>query len=307
MGILDRDYYAEGPSPWGHARGPWKGAVGIIVVCCVLFLLQNLSPPRGINPLVQWGAYHPERILSGEVWRLASPLLLHASVWHLLANMLLVYWAGGRLEEMYGRGEYLAFYLLAGSAGYLALWVVDLLAGAPAFPRGALLGPNAAVTATLLVFACHFPRQQVLLFFVLPVPVWGIVALYVGLDLLGLLGAGMRSAAALDLAGMAFGLAYYYSGWRITRWPPVRWSGRLRPRLRVVVPPREEAPSAQRVSSQVVSPQQDTPLNPLTPPDLEAEVDRVLAKVARYGQASLTPEERAILVQASEWYKKRRR
>jgi hypothetical protein len=33
----------------------------------------------------------------------------------------------------------------------------------------------------------------------------------------------------------------------------------------------------------------------------------VLAKVSQYGQASLTAEERAILFQASELYKKRRR
>ena len=36
-------------------------------------------------------------------------------------------------------------------------------------------------------------------------------------------------------------------------------------------------------------------------------VDRVLEKVSRYGQESLTPEERDILFRAGEHYKKRRR
>jgi hypothetical protein len=41
--------------------------------------------------------------------------------------------------------------------------------------------------------------------------------------------------------------------------------------------------------------------------NLEAKVDQVLAKVSKYGQESLTPEEREILFKASELYKKRRK
>ncbi len=39
---------------------------------------------------------------------------------------------------------------------------------------------------------------------------------------------------------------------------------------------------------------------------LEAKLDAVLEKVARYGQDSLTDSERQILFRASEVYKKRR-
>jgi hypothetical protein len=40
---------------------------------------------------------------------------------------------------------------------------------------------------------------------------------------------------------------------------------------------------------------------------LEAKLDAVLEKVSKHGQESLTPEEREILVKASELYKKRRK
>jgi hypothetical protein len=39
---------------------------------------------------------------------------------------------------------------------------------------------------------------------------------------------------------------------------------------------------------------------------LEAKLDHVLEKVSQYGRESLTPEEREILLRASEIYKRRR-
>jgi hypothetical protein len=41
--------------------------------------------------------------------------------------------------------------------------------------------------------------------------------------------------------------------------------------------------------------------------DIELKLDAVLAKVSKYGQESLTPEEREILFKASELYKNRRK
>ena len=58
--------------------------------------------------------YDPRLIADGEVWRLFTPIFLHATLWHLACNMLVLYWTGIRLEDRYGAKEFLAFYLLAG-------------------------------------------------------------------------------------------------------------------------------------------------------------------------------------------------
>jgi hypothetical protein len=78
---------------------------------------------------------------------------------------------------------------------------------------------------------------------------------------------------------------------------------RVRPKLRVVVPPvEEEAPEPVGASVQAAP-------RPAEAADeqLEAKLDAVLEKVSKYGQESLTPEEREILFKASELYKKRRK
>ncbi len=305
MGIMDRDYYSEDRhGRWGQTWRGWGVAVWIIVLTSVVFLLQHVGDVRN-NPLLGWGAYHPRRVVAGEVWRLVTPLVLHHSIWHLFANMLLVYWAGSRLSAIHGEVEYGVYYVLAGVLGYAVatgLYGAGVLAGEPA------VGANAAVAATLVLFACHFPRQQVLLFFVLPLPVWSIAVLYVGVDLLIMVGNGWQAAAAVDLVGAGFGWLYYRYNWHLTgRWWPEkkrRASSSVRPVLRVTTPPDSDSVVMEGGSGEEAAPSTASSSSTV---DFEAEVDRVLAKVSQYGQASLTAEERAILFQASELYKKRRR
>ena len=71
--------------------------------------------------------------------------------------MLVLYWAGRWLEEIYGGGEFLAFYLVGGIFANCVNLAVD--AAAVARPRPGL-GASGAVTATLVLFAFHFPWQQ---------------------------------------------------------------------------------------------------------------------------------------------------
>jgi membrane associated rhomboid family serine protease len=305
MGIMDRDYYSEDrKGSWGQTWRGWGVAVWIIVLTSVAFLLQHVGG-AGNNPLVEWGYYDARRVLAGEVWRLLTPLVLHYSIWHLFANMLLVYWAGSRLSAIHGEVEYGVYYVLAGVLGHA---VATGLFVAGVLPAGPALGANAAVAATLVLFACHFPRQQVLLFFVLPLPVWSIAVLYVGVDLLILVGNGWQAAAAVDLVGAGFGWLYYRYNWHLTgRWWPERkrrTSSSVRPVLRVTTPPDSDSVVMESGSVEETAPAASSSSSAV---DFEAEVDRVLAKVSQYGQASLTAEERAILFQASELYKKRRR
>lgn len=61
-------------------------------------------------------------LAEGEWWRLVTAGFIHAGLFHLAMNMLLLWWFGGPLEQGLGRGRYIAIYfvsLLAGSAGAL--------------------------------------------------------------------------------------------------------------------------------------------------------------------------------------------
>ena len=304
MGIQDRDYYREGPS-FLDRMGQQGATVWLIAVTVGVFFGQILSQmPGKESPLVTLGAYDPRAILDGEVWRLLTACFLHSGLWHLFFNMLVLHWAGGKLEELRGPRESVLFYLIGGVAANV-LFLAAYLGGLTGDARA--IGASGAVTAALVVFACHFPHSQVRLWFVLPMPVWVATLLFVGLDcMFGFSNVpDPRGNIAYfgHLGGAAFGLLYYQSGIRLsslfTRSPKTR----ARPRLRVIPAPSDERPEPVGAA---VAP---APRAVSAPADeqLEAKLDAVLAKVSKHGPESLTAEEREILQKASELYKKRRK
>jgi len=56
-------------------------------------------------------------IVSGQVWRLFTPMLLHGSILHIGFNMYALYLFGPGLERHFGHWRFLALYVLSGFAG----------------------------------------------------------------------------------------------------------------------------------------------------------------------------------------------
>jgi membrane associated rhomboid family serine protease len=82
-----------------------------------------------------------------------------SSLWHILFNMLALWWFGTDVEDLYGHLEFLAYYLasaVAGNVAFVVAHLAHLQAGAQA------LGASGAVTAVLLLCAMHFPTRVVL-------------------------------------------------------------------------------------------------------------------------------------------------
>jgi membrane associated rhomboid family serine protease len=305
MGIQDRDYYREGSRSLLDAWGRQGAVVWLIIITTVVFFLQSMTGPRGptTSELCVYGQYSRNDILEGEVWRLLTPLFLHASLWHLFFNMLVLYWAGNRLEDIYGSREIVLFYFAAGlfaNGIYLLAQIANLT------PQADAIGASGAVMGVLVLFALHFPNQRVLLFFILPVPVWLLVPLYVLMDVYGALGRAGGIAYFAHLGGALFGLLYYQSNLRFSGLfarSPRTAARRSRPTLRLL-PVEPEVDSTEPVGAAVES--QPRPKEAVDE-HLEAKLDRVLEKVSQFGQDSLTSDEREILVKASELYKKRRK
>src|SRR2546429_644956 len=78
--------------------------------------------------------------------------------------------APGVVEDLYGPREFLAIYLVSAVAGGLAFTLAPL-AGLGA-SNSDCIGASGAVTAVLVLCACHFPNRIIYLFMFLPVPNW---------------------------------------------------------------------------------------------------------------------------------------
>ncbi len=307
MGIYDRDYYRrEGQSFLGSLteRGTvCKWLIGINVVCFVLQMITTKHVyDQPTSPFTDTLILNVNAVFHGEVWRLLTYAFLHTvgNPWHILLNMLVLYFFGRDVEDAYGPREFLAVYLLAAVLGGAAFVATK--------PEGGLcLGASGAVMAVLVLAACREPGKVILLFLVLPCPIWLFVVFMVAKDFFEFLGgAHSGTAVTVHLAGAAFGYCYYQFQWHVTGWWPnfkTRWRRMTRPKLRVYEEPREE-----RLPAPVSAPVPAAPASQsaLDDEQLEAKMDAILEKISRVGKENITESEREVLLRASERIRRRR-
>jgi rhomboid protease GluP len=87
-----------------------------LTVAAYLLQMGTLSL-FGYDLLAPFGAKINTLILDGEVWRLFTPMFLHASIIHIGFNMYALYIIGIPLEQRFGHGRFLLLYLAGGFAG----------------------------------------------------------------------------------------------------------------------------------------------------------------------------------------------
>lgn len=295
MGLYDRDYYRE-RRPQFALRGPQTIVGTLILINVVVYvadgLLTSARSPGGLGGLNAFLALHLESLTTPWLWwQFLTYGFAHQSFpeyWHILGNMLALFFLGPAVEAHYGRKEFLRLYLVMLVVAGLAWAIVERMMGHPA---GTAVGASGAVTGIVILFALNFPRQMLLVMFVLPMPAWAVGILVVMSDVfLALNPESTRIAFAAHLGGAAFAYLYFHFRWNLTRWIPspfsLRWFA-SRPKLRLHDPDR---PKRQK--------KQDR--------ELSEEVDRILEKIHREGESSLTRKERRILENASREYQKKR-
>jgi len=307
MGYEDRPYYRDERGPGGFGGGGGggfslgSGLSGSVMVIWLLginagvFLLDALlGRAIGVyqmqfgrfivqySPIEFWGYFSIDTVFAGgQLWRILTFQFLHDGLWHLLGNMLGLFFLGPIVERWLGSRRFLAFYLLCGVSGsimYVLLWGMGILINSSAVP---LIGASAGVFGILMAAALIAPNVNVLLFFILPVPlkyvIWG--ALFIAAAVV--IGGGNNAGGeAAHLGGAALGfLLIKYPGY-------LNWADGLGARLRGPSPAQREARQRQRAKQQQAAEQQ--------------EVDRILDKVRQHGMQSLTGKEKKTLQRATE-------
>jgi rhomboid protease GluP len=96
--------------------------IGLTVLTYILQLLSVslygfANDASQLDWLELYGARINSFIRAGELWRLLTPVLLHASVPHILFNMYALIIFGPTLERYFGRWRYLLLYVMAGFTG----------------------------------------------------------------------------------------------------------------------------------------------------------------------------------------------
>ena len=303
MGALDREYFRE---EGGRATGPPMPPVTktLLISILAIYFVDMLFLRSAVT---EWGAFTIHSGLQkGHLWELITFQFLHGSVGHVIFNAIGLYFFGPWMERWWGRGKYLAFYLLCGVAGalfYTLLMVTGILPERGLLPGGMmpLVGASAGIYGLIVGVAFLNPTAKVqLLFLPHPMSLKTAALGFIGIAVLVILGDILTGGAMFKNSGGEAGhLGGAILGYLLMRQPGLlgrkKGKGKAKAeRSKKILRP----PEFQRKRS--VAPK----LRPRSSVDIDAanEVDRVLDKIAKDGLQSLSEDERKILHRAAQAY-----
>ncbi len=194
----------------------------IIIACAAVYLVEllvrhfagPLAEYRYIDlyfGLVPYGVTHALRI-----WQPFTYLFLHATIWHILINMFVLWMFGRSVERAWGQRRFYIYYFTCGvGAGLINVIVKTIMdphgLGTSTIPT---IGAAGAIYGVMIAAAILFPHQRVLL---IPFPVAISMRVYVGImvvvEFFGTLGVGGDNVSHVcHLGGMLVGYLYLRRG-----------------------------------------------------------------------------------------------
>ncbi len=249
----------------------------------------NIVEPFGINS--DW--YY----LVTHLWGVISHMFLHTGFWHILWNMILLYWFGRIIGDLVGDHRILPLYLLGGLAGGAAFFLYANLTGQANYAIGA----SGAVMAVIVAAGVFAPNYILRLILIGDVKLKYVVAVLVFLDIIGAGGVNNTGGHFAHLGGAFFGYLFATQLQRGNDWSaPVNsfldklfglfknmGSGKKRgPRVAYKNPKAKNKNTKPHAKSDSSSHQE--------------HLDAILDKIKKTGYDSLTADEKEFLFNASK-------
>jgi membrane associated rhomboid family serine protease len=253
-----------------------------------LFIAENLMLPANLSAFI----IRP--------WTLITYFFSHEGIFHILFNMLFLYWFGKLVEEYLGNRRLINLYLLGGLfGGVLYLLIYNLI---PYYnnqiERSVMLGASGAVYAVVVGAATLMPNYTFFMFLLGPVRIKYIAAFYIIMSFVQLSADNNPGGNLAHLGGALLGFIFIKQlkkgtdiGQPLTTLAEsIKKLFARKPAMKVTYHKKESGRNRSTVSSYSQSsytPNQD-------------EIDAILDKISRSGYESLTKEEKQKLFRASQ-------
>src|SRR5450759_1829743 len=133
----------------------------LIAINVAVYIYTSVAGGNWLNTsdsvIFQWGQVNGLVLYYGWYWQLFTSMFVHATIAHLVGNMLFLLIFGLRAEEMFSLPEYLGVYFIGGLAGN----VLSLALGPNLISVGAS-GAIFAVFGACIIFTRRSVRQSIL-------------------------------------------------------------------------------------------------------------------------------------------------
>lgn len=233
-------------------------------------------------------------------WTIITYAFLHSGIWHILFNMLILYFSGFYFLQFFSPKKLLNTYFLGAICGALIFMLsYNLFPAFAGVGRTSLVGASAAVMAVLVAVATHVPNLRIRLMLIGSIKFWWLAAFMVVLDIVQMPISNPGGHLA-HLGGAAFGFFYakqlgmgndIASGFgKMLDWFGNLFSGKStekKARMKTVY--KKKKTSASFSSTSVKSKKEK-----------QEKIDAILDKIGKSGYDSLTKQEKDFLFKAGK-------
>jgi len=144
---------------------PWVKR--IIIACAAIYFIQvvleSLAPEIARYSLA-YLALVPMLVVHGYIWQLVTYSFLHASLGHLLVNMLTLWMFGSQEEQDWGSKRFLEFYLFCVVGAGLVTVAVGYTGWFGIRPEVPTVGASGGIYGLLIAFGMLYGDREIFLF-----------------------------------------------------------------------------------------------------------------------------------------------
>ena len=139
-------------------------------------------------------------------WGIITSIFSHFEIWHLIFNMLFLYFSGQLFEQIFDKKRLWQTYIFGGISGGILEIAAHYLF--PSFQNSdqVVVGASGSIMAIFTALAFHSPNIRVNLFGIFPVKIYLIAIFFLFNDLIGIADPSDNVAHFAHLGGAIFGL-----------------------------------------------------------------------------------------------------
>lgn len=194
----------------GVRRGLFYFNTTRLIIANFIFFLFAMVAVLIYPAVMDYIALNPSNILHGKyLWTILTSMFMHGSVFHLLANMMSLFFLGGFLERIIGRKRFFWIYMISGVIA--SLFFVLIAYAFNSDLNVSAVGASGAIFGIAGMLAVLTPKMKVYILFIpIAMPMWfGAILI---LLLLWIISAAFSLPIGnlAHLGGLLTGLAYAF-------------------------------------------------------------------------------------------------